>query len=285
MIIDNDGVPLHVADDGPADAPVVLLLHGITSCTTTWDWLVPHLATDHRVLRLDFRGHGASGHAPGTYHFPSYVADAVAVCEQVAGGPCVVIGHSLGGGTAAAMAQQRPDLVRGVVLEDPALAGASRLRVEGDENSLLGAFQIMRQSIPLLQQAGLPVEQIAAAVAAAPGSGGGTLGETMQPDAIHAMAVAMLQLDASVLDPVLDGSVVTAFDAYAPLPVPALVLAADGASPDAVVRAHDIDLLATHSPHVEVRVIGGAGHLIHDSLAHRDTLRDAVLAFLAVNSG
>ncbi len=284
MIIDNEGVALHVADDGPADAPVVLLLHGITSCTTTWDWLVPQLATSHRVLRLDFRGHGASGHAPGTYHFPSYVSDAIAVCEQVAAVPCVVLGHSLGGGTAAAMAQQRPDLVRGVVLEDPALAGASRLRAEGDENSLLGAFQIMRQSIPMLQQAGLPVEQVAAAVAAAPGSAGGTLGETMQPDAIHAMAVAMLQLDASVLDPVLDGSVVTSFDARAPLPGPALVLAADGASPDAVVRAHDIDLLATHSPHVEVRVVRGAGHLIHDSLAHRDTLRDALFEFLAVNS-
>lgn len=99
MFIDNDGVALHVADDGQHDAPVVLVLHGITSCTTTWDWLVPHLVDTHRILRLDFRGHGQSGRAPGTYHFPSYLSDAIAVCEQLAGGPAFVLGHSLGGGT------------------------------------------------------------------------------------------------------------------------------------------------------------------------------------------
>src|SRR3954470_4953031 len=117
----TDELTLHYEDDGDPDAPPILLLHGITQSTATWGWIVPHLAPDHRVVRLDFRGHGRSGRTPGAYTFPGYVADATAICERVLGQPAIVIGHSLGGGTAAALAQTRPDLVRGVVLEDPAI--------------------------------------------------------------------------------------------------------------------------------------------------------------------
>ena len=286
MIIDNAGVALHVAQDGDPDGPTVLVLHGITSCTATWDWLVPHLAADYRVLRLDFRGHGQSGRAEGTYHFPSYLSDAVAVCEQVAGGPCVVLGHSLGGGTAAALAQKRRDLVRAIVLEDPALAGSDQQRGERGGGSLLAGFQLVRQSVPMMQQLGTTPEQLVGILAMTPATtGGATLGDSLHPDAIAAIAVGLLQLDATVLDPVLEASMVAAFDANATIPVPTLVLAADGSSADAVVREPDIALLAQHSPHADVRVVAGAGHLIHDSIAHRATLLDAVLDFLAVNAG
>jgi len=246
---------------------------------------VPLLAPNHRVLRLDFRGHGQSGRAEGTYHFPSYLADAVAVCEQAAGGQCVVVGHSLGGGTAAALAQQRPDLVRGIVLEDPALANRGHEQVTLEGNSLFAVFQMVRQMVPMLQQSGMMPEALAEALAITPGTDGAPMGAAMHPDAIHAMAVGLLQLDAAVLDPVLDGSMITAFDTEATIPVPGLVLAADGASPDAVVRAPDIERLAAHSPLVEVRIVAGAGHLIHDSLAHRGTLAAALLEFLAAHPG
>ena len=284
MIIESGGVTLHVEENGNRDSPVALLLHGITSSTATWDWLIPHLAGNYRVLRLDFRGHGQSGRAPGTYHFPSYLADAIAVCEQAAGRPCVVIGHSLGGATAAALAQHRPDLVRGILLEDPALASSDQLRGELEGNALLDAFRLMRQMIPLLQESNAPVEIVADTLAGSPGPSGAPLRDLLHADAINAMATSMLQLDATVLDPVLDGSMITAFDPEATISVPATVLAADPASPDAVVRAGDVERLARHSPHVEVRVVAGAGHLIHDSLAHRDTFRDAVLEFLTINA-
>lgn len=283
MQIDNAGVSLHVAEDGPADGPVVVLLHGITSCTDTWDWLVPALADTHRVLRLDFRGHGASGRA-GSYHFPDYVSDAIALCEQVVGGPSVLVGHSLGGGTAAAVAQQRPDLVRAVVLEDPALFGANA-SAEMESNALRDAFGLMRQTIPMLQENGVTVDQLAAILTDSPATSGGTFGDLLHPDGIRAMASGMLQIDAAVLDPVLDGSMVTAFDPQATIPVPGVVLAADTTRPDAVVRASTIAELAEHSPHVDVRVVTGAGHLIHDELAHRQTVCDTVLEVLAAHGG
>jgi len=284
MIIENHGIALHVAEDGNPDGPTVLMLHGITSSTDTWNWLVPHLAADYRVLRLDFRGHGQSGRAEGSYHFPSCVSDAIAVCEQVAGSPCVVVGHSLGGGTAAAMAQQRPDLVRGLVLEDPALVGPRQPGSEAPAGGLLAAFQMLRQMVPMIQQSGMTVAALTETLAAAPGASGAPMGDSMQPDALTAMASALLQLDATVLDPVLDASMTTAYDPQATIPVPGVVLAGDSAQPDTIVRAGEIALLAQHSPHIEVRVVAGAGHLIHDSLSFRATELAAVQEFLAANA-
>jgi esterase len=277
MFIDNDGVSLHVAEDGVADGPPILFLHGITSCVDTWGWALPLLADRYRVLRLDFRGHGQSGRAPGTYQFPSYRSDAAAVCRQVIGGPAIVVGHSLGGGTAAALAQAHPEFVAAAFMEDPVLMGADDT-LEG--NSLGEAFALMRQMVPVMQEQGMTAQALADLLGGMPGSTGVPMAQVMHADALLAMASGLLQLDAAVLDPVITGEMVPAYDPLTAIPVPSLVLAADPASPDAVVRAVQVQRLAEHSPLTEVRVMAGAGHLIHDSLAHRQAYTDALLAFL-----
>jgi pimeloyl-ACP methyl ester carboxylesterase len=284
----TDDLVLHYEDDGDPGAPPVLVLHGITQSTTTWSWLVPHLADRHRVVRLDFRGHGRSGRTPGAYSYQGYVADATAICEQVLGAAAVVIGHSLGGGTAAALAQTRPDLVRGVVLEDPAImappatapTAAEVQALEG--NSLLEGFRLMRESVPRLQAAGLSVDDLANILRAAPAtSGGATFGDVAHDDALVAMADGMLHLDASVLDGVFDGSIGAVFDPHRPLGVPGIVLAGDQSMPDTVVRAPELALLEQHSPEVERRIAEGVGHMIHDSKAQRQALLDAIDDLLA----
>lgn len=285
MRLETAPVPLSYAVDGDPGAPPVLCLHGITQSLATWEWLAPDLA-GHRVYRLDFRGHGGSGRVEGRYDFPGFVEDAVALCEQVIGEPAVVIGHSLGGATAAAMAQQRPDLVRGVVLEDPPLAAppsGAELEAALDAGSaLLDGFRVMRRSVPELQASGLSVDQLTDILRAAPAFGSGdAFGDLLHEDAIAAMADGMLALDARVLDPVLDGTARPEFDPHAPLPVPGIVLAADPATPDHVTRPGDLARLAEHSPHIECRVVTGSGHLIHDALAHRDAVRTAVADLLA----
>ena len=276
MEILNGDLTLNVAVDGDADAPPVLLLHGITASVRTWEWMVPHLVDRYRVLRLDFRGHGRSGRAPGTYGWEGYVSDAAAACREVAGAPCAIIGHSLGGGTAAALAQLHPDLPRGVLLEDPPLSVTRDL----EDNSLLDAFRLMRESIPRIQAEGIPADVVAQILAQAPSAAGPTFGEMLHPDALAAMAAGMLELDATVLDPVLEGTIRPLFDPSAPIPVPTLVITADPASPDAVTRPADVERLATASPHAKVRVMTGASHLVHDELANRQNFLDEVIGFL-----
>lgn len=277
--IRNGSIELHVAEDGDPSAPPILLLHGITSFGGTWDWIVPALAERFRVLRLDFRGHGESDRAPDEYSPAGYVSDAVAVLEQVAGEPCSVMGHSLGGAIAAALAQGRPELLRAVIMEDPPLWGDSADQpLEG--NSLLEGFRLMRQMIPQLQAAGVTQDVVAGILAAAPGISGATFGETLYPDGIASMAGSLLHVDAAVLDPVLDGTMGAFGDADAPFAVPAMIICADPDKPDAVADPVRAAHFAEISLATEFVVVDGAGHLIHDELASRDRFREIVMSYI-----
>lgn len=279
MRIRNGSIELHVAEDGDPSAPPVLLLHGITSFGGTWEWFVPELAEQFRVLRLDFRGHGASDRAPGDYSPAGYVSDAVTAIEQAAGRPCVVIGHSLGGATAALLVQRHPDLVVGAVMEDPPL-GLAGNSPERTDHALLDGFRLMRNSIPQLQAAGMTVEMLAGVLAAAPGFSGSTFGATLHADGLSSMAGSMLTVDASVLDPVLEGTIGTFLDQEAPFAVPSLIVCADPAVPGAVADPALAQHFADISPSTEVIVIDGAGHLIHDELRSRDRFREVTLGFI-----
>ena len=281
MQITNDGLTLHLAEDGDPAAPPLLMLHGITSFAGTWDWIVPELAQRFRLLRLDFRGHGASDRAPGGYSSDGYVSDAIAVCEQVIGEPCVVIGHSLGGVTAAIVMQRRPDLVRAAILEDPPLgfpAGSAGDVREG--HGLLDAFRLMRQSIPGLQAAGMSAEAVAGFLTAVPTATGATMGDSIEADGVLSMAGSLLAVDAAVLDPVLDGTIDLLLDADRGFDAPTLIVTADPAKPDAVADPAIARHFASISPATEVLTVAGAGHLIHDEVASRPAFRAAVLEFL-----
>jgi pimeloyl-ACP methyl ester carboxylesterase len=65
-----------------------------------------------------------------------------------------------------------------------------------------------------------------------------------------------------------------------PFGVPSLVVGADPSKPDAVADPVAARRYADLSPDVEVVVVDGAGHLIHDELASRDRFREAVDRFL-----
>jgi pimeloyl-ACP methyl ester carboxylesterase len=244
------------------------------------------------VLRLDFRGHGASGRAPGEYSPAGYLSDAVCAIEQVAGRPCAVIGHSLGGVTTAGLAQRHPDLVVAAVMEDPPLGlRESSQPVDGatpaldESNSLLAAFRTIRESAPRLQASGITPDVLAGILAGAPSPTGGTFGELLHPDAVEAMAASLLQVDASVLDPVLTGTIGSFLDADVAFVPPSLIVCADPAKPDAVADPTLAGRFADISPATNVVVLDGAGHLIHDEIGSRDRFRVVATAFIARHGG
>ncbi|GAA3460176.1 alpha/beta fold hydrolase [Saccharothrix longispora] len=95
----------------------IVLLHGLMSRASTWwtvaQWLKPY----GRVVAPDARGHGRNPRR-GPFRTEDFAADAAAVIEERGLGPAVVIGHSMGGLHAWALAAARPDLVAAVVVED-----------------------------------------------------------------------------------------------------------------------------------------------------------------------
>ena len=117
-VITPDGVRLHVETAGSPDAPVtVVLAHGWTCSTRSWHHqfagLPGVLGSDGvRVVAYDHRGHGRSDAAPdGTTRIEQLADDLVTVLDEVApSGPVVYAGHSMGGMTLMALADQRPEL-------------------------------------------------------------------------------------------------------------------------------------------------------------------------------
>jgi pimeloyl-ACP methyl ester carboxylesterase len=107
-----------VVDFG-GSGPAIVLLHGLMGRASTWRPVAGWLTRYGHVVGLDARGHGASPHRGGGWRTEDFADDAAALVESL-GGPAVVIGHSMGGLHALTLAARRPELVRGIVVEDMA---------------------------------------------------------------------------------------------------------------------------------------------------------------------
>ncbi|MFJ9414550.1 alpha/beta fold hydrolase [Streptomyces sp. NPDC101227] len=107
-----DGSRLYAEVHGPEGAPAVVLAHGWTCSTAFWAPVVRDLATDHKVVVYDQRGHGRSPAVSAAgYSTQALADDLVAVLEATleTGERAVVGGHSMGGMTIMAAAD-RPQL-------------------------------------------------------------------------------------------------------------------------------------------------------------------------------
>lgn len=114
----EDGVALHVEEHGPVDAAATFVFaHGYTQASSLWAGQVRDLLAardDLRVVVYDHRGHGRSGRtARESATLEQLGRDLAAVVDAVAStGPLLLGGHSMGGMTVMAFAEQHPELVR-----------------------------------------------------------------------------------------------------------------------------------------------------------------------------
>jgi pimeloyl-ACP methyl ester carboxylesterase len=118
MTVSNDNpLPLHVCQDGPRDAPALLLIHGTAVSAQSWDPMVPLLTGAHHVIRVDLPGCGKSAKPDdASYAVPDQARRVGAVLDRLGVERAVVVGHSSGGAVATALAEHRPDLVTAVVI-------------------------------------------------------------------------------------------------------------------------------------------------------------------------
>nr|WP_298926412.1 alpha/beta hydrolase [uncultured Erythrobacter sp.] len=115
----GDGVTVHLRDEGPRDAPAILLLHGSNSDLHTWDEWADGLKDAYRVVRFDQVGHGLTGPDAGDdYSRANYIADIREVADALELETFVLGGNSMGGKHALAFAATYPDRLTGLVLVD-----------------------------------------------------------------------------------------------------------------------------------------------------------------------
>lgn len=128
-----DGTSLHVEIDEPEDparaALTVVFCHGYALSLDSWYFQRKELHGRARLVTYDQRSHGRSGRAEfDTHHVDQLGSDLGRIIDTVAPtGPVVLIGHSMGGMTIMALAEQRPQLfaerVYGVVLVSTTAGG------------------------------------------------------------------------------------------------------------------------------------------------------------------
>ena len=117
----HDSLTLSYLDTGSSPAsisrPPLLCLHAHLMQGTTYTGLAEAVSPQYRVIALDQRGHGDSGHA-ATYTREDYLGDIEALLTLLDLPEVVLLGNSLGGVNAYQFAARHPDRVRALIIED-----------------------------------------------------------------------------------------------------------------------------------------------------------------------
>lgn len=146
-----DGTGLHVVELGPPDAPTLVLAHGYGLGSRSWHYQLRDLSDELHVVAYDQRGHGRSDRAARRdYSIEALGRDLAAVLDAVApaGERAVVAGHSMGGMTIMAYADEHPDGVRKRLAGAALVAtGASRLLVGSAVSTGLAALSVAEQRL------------------------------------------------------------------------------------------------------------------------------------------
>lgn len=106
-----------VREAGPADSPPVMLIHGLAgSSLAEWYRVGRLLAEDHRVILVDHRSHGLSPQSRGRFEVSEVADELAGILDVLDPGPVAVVGYSMGGTIAQALAHRHPGRVSTLVL-------------------------------------------------------------------------------------------------------------------------------------------------------------------------
>jgi 3-oxoadipate enol-lactonase len=200
---------------------------------------MPHLPAALRVIRFDQRGHGLSDDAPGAWTVGDLADDLAGLLDALGVRAAVVVGLSVGGMVAQALAARRPELVRAAVLSNT----AARIGTAGGWEARIRAVEVGG------------VAAVADAVLAAWFTPAFRAGDPSFPlwrnMLVRCPRAGYLKTCAAIRDADL-----TADAAALRLPVLALAGDADGSTPPDLVRA-----TAALIPGARFETIEGAGHV------------------------
>jgi pimeloyl-ACP methyl ester carboxylesterase len=101
---------------GPPAAPVVLLVHGLTSSSDAWMPVIPALSRHVRVIAPDLLGHGHSDKPRADYSLGAFATSLRDLLEQLGHDRVTIVGHSFGGGVAMQFAHQHYEHCERLVL-------------------------------------------------------------------------------------------------------------------------------------------------------------------------
>ncbi len=242
----------------------IVAVHGITDSHAAWDALAERLADRFEIIAYDARGHGAS-HRPaaGSYALDQYVADLTELVKALDLAQPVVIGHSMGGATAALTAATSPDLFRRVILEDLTWIDPPTAPPAEDPLAFVAGWYA-----DLKRWKEMPHDELVAYQR--------TQTPERSEESLHIWATAKQEL---VPEVILELG--TLFRPWRPIAeairVPTLVITGE-VERGAIITGEVERAIEAVGPHVSVARVPGAGHSIHYDMP--DAFYDLVSEFL-----
>ena len=137
------GIDTHVARYGDELLPTIVMLHGFTGSTATWQETIEGLVTDYHVVAIDLIGHGKT-EVPETiirYKMEEQIKDVYEVLQKLEIEKPILLGYSMGGRVALGYTATYPEKVRSLVLESSSQACVHQ------NNNLHGVRQIISLKI------------------------------------------------------------------------------------------------------------------------------------------
>lgn len=126
-VCEANGIKIHYLRTGGCKPPLVLL-HGLTGSGACWTPLARALQSEYDVVMPDARGHGNSSTPLNRCSYEDHAGDIVGLIQGLGLEAPVLLGHSMGGMTAAVVASQLATALRGVILADPTFLSSQRQR-------------------------------------------------------------------------------------------------------------------------------------------------------------
>ena len=132
------------SDQGPADAPVIIFIHGFPLNKSMWDMQAEALKDNYRVIAYDIRGHGNSDPGIDEFFIELFVNDLWQFMEKLGIGKAILCGLSLGGYIALNAVLKYPDRFDSLILNDTqCIADTSEIK----ENRCLAITRIMNDGV------------------------------------------------------------------------------------------------------------------------------------------
>ena len=122
-----NGIDIHYLRTG-GNKPPLVLLHGLTGSGACWIPLARAFEEEYDVVMPDARGHGNSSAPVDGYRYEDHANDAVGLIQGLELVAPVLLGHSMGGMTAAVIASRTGTAIRAVILVDPTFLSPERQR-------------------------------------------------------------------------------------------------------------------------------------------------------------
>lgn len=125
---------------GPEGAPVIVLVHGLDSSSSTWSDIARELSRTYQVILYDQRGHGSTDKEGTDYSSYTMAEDLARLLDGYSISSAHLIGHSMGGRTVLRFSELFPDRVKSVVVEDmDIILKANRSANQIEKNRILAS--------------------------------------------------------------------------------------------------------------------------------------------------